>query len=97
MLRILLFLSGCCLETEVSKQLYYVKTITKAAAGLSGVKNVAADVKGGTVSFMFDPAKPSFKNIEAVIYTATPCFFGRPPCPLWVLPVKALWNNFRGF
>jgi copper chaperone CopZ len=47
-----------------------VKTITKAAAGLSGVKNVAVDVKGGTVSFMFDPVKSPLKNIEAVIADA---------------------------
>ena len=34
------------------------------------MKNVAADVKGGTVSFMFDPAKSPLKTIEAVITDA---------------------------
>jgi copper chaperone len=47
-----------------------VKTITKAAGDLPSVKNVAVDVKGGTVSFMFDPAKSPLKNIEAVITDA---------------------------
>jgi copper chaperone len=47
-----------------------VKTITKAAGDLPGVKNVAVDLKGGTVSFMFDPAKSPLKNIETVITDA---------------------------
>jgi copper chaperone len=34
-----------------------VKTITKAVGDLPGMKNVAVDVKDGTVSFIFDPAK----------------------------------------
>jgi copper chaperone len=34
-----------------------VKIITKAAGDLPNVKNVAVDVKGGTDSFVFDPAK----------------------------------------
>jgi copper chaperone len=47
-----------------------VKTITKAAGDLPSVNNVAVDVKGGTVSFMFDPVKLPLKNIEAVITNA---------------------------
>jgi copper chaperone len=45
-----------------------VKTITKAAEDLPSVKNVAVDVKGGTVSLMFDPSKSPLKNIEAAGY-----------------------------
>jgi copper chaperone len=47
-----------------------VKTITKAAENLPGVKDVSVDLKGDTVSFMFDPAKSPLKNIEAVITDA---------------------------
>jgi copper chaperone CopZ len=42
-----------------------VKTITKAAGELPGVKKGEVDLKGGAVSFMFDPAK-------------TPLHFARP-------------------
>ena len=47
-----------------------VKTITKAAGELPGVKNVAIDLNGNTVSFMFDPAKTPLKTIEAAITEA---------------------------
>ncbi|GHU22077.1 hypothetical protein FACS1894172_06700 [Spirochaetia bacterium] len=47
-----------------------VKTITKAAGDLLGVKNVEVDLKGNTVSFMFDPAKSPLKNVEAAITDA---------------------------
>jgi copper chaperone len=47
-----------------------VKTITKAAGELPGIKNVAVDLKGGTVSFMFDPAKTPLKTVEAAITDA---------------------------
>ncbi|MDR2742055.1 MAG: copper ion binding protein [Treponema sp.] len=47
-----------------------VKTITKAVGELPSVKNVAIDIKGGTVSFMFDPAKSPLENVEAVITDA---------------------------
>ena len=47
-----------------------VKAITKAAGELTGVKGVSVDLKGGTVSFRFDPAKSPLKNIEAAITDA---------------------------
>jgi copper chaperone len=47
-----------------------VKTITKAAGELPGVKKVEVDLKGSTVSFMFDPAKTPLKTVEAAITDA---------------------------
>jgi copper chaperone CopZ len=47
-----------------------VKTITKAAEELLGIKNVAVDLKGGTVSFMFDPATTPLTTVEAAITEA---------------------------
>ncbi|MDR0584353.1 MAG: copper ion binding protein [Treponema sp.] len=47
-----------------------VKTIIKAAGEIPGVKDVSVDIKGGTVSFMFNPAKSPLKNIEAAITDA---------------------------
>jgi hypothetical protein len=46
MLCILLFFSGCCLKTEVFKQLYYPTEIGKAETDLS-----ISAVKAGVASF----------------------------------------------
>ena len=47
-----------------------VKAVTKAAGELPGVKDVAVDLKGGTVSFNYDPGAAALKDIEAAIVDA---------------------------
>lgn len=47
-----------------------VKAITKAAGELPGVKDVAVDLKGGAVSFNYDPAKTPLEAIKAAIVDA---------------------------
>jgi copper chaperone len=47
-----------------------VKAVTKAAGELPGVTDVEVDLQGGTVSFMFDPAKSPLKNIAMAIADA---------------------------
>jgi copper chaperone len=47
-----------------------VKAVTKAAGELPGVKDVSVDLKGGTVSFSYDPAATALKEIEAAISDA---------------------------
>jgi copper chaperone len=47
-----------------------VKAVTKAAGELPGVKDLKIDLKGGTVSFNYDPAKITLKEIEAAIVDA---------------------------
>jgi copper chaperone len=47
-----------------------VKAVTKAAGELPGVKDVAVDLKGGTVSFNYDSGVTALKDIEAAIVDA---------------------------
>ncbi|MDR1399210.1 MAG: copper ion binding protein [Treponema sp.] len=47
-----------------------VKAVTKAAGELPGVKDVSVDLKGGTVSFSYDPVQTALKEIEAAITDA---------------------------
>ena len=47
-----------------------VKAVTKAAGELPGVKDVVVDLKGGTVSFNYDPGVTALKDIEAAIVDA---------------------------
>jgi copper ion binding protein len=43
------------------------KAVTKAAGELPGVKDISVDLKGGTVSFRYDPAQTSLENVKAAI------------------------------
>ncbi|MDR1315379.1 MAG: copper ion binding protein [Spirochaetales bacterium] len=47
-----------------------VKAVTKALEELPGLKDVEVNLKGNTVSFLFDPAKTPLPNIEAAITDA---------------------------
>jgi copper chaperone len=58
------------LQVEGMSCEHCVKAITKAAGELPGVKDVLVDLKGGTVSFNYDPGKTALKEIEAAITDA---------------------------
>ena len=47
-----------------------VKAVTGAAEELPGVAKVEVNLKGGTVSLLFDPAKSPLENIAAAIADA---------------------------
>ena len=47
-----------------------VKAVTKALSDLPGTTKVKVDLKAGTASFEFDPAKTGLKEIEAAIVDA---------------------------
>jgi copper chaperone len=44
-----------------------VKAVNNALGGLPGLADVTVDLKSGTVSFGFDPAKTALSKIEAAI------------------------------
>jgi copper chaperone len=44
-----------------------VKAVTQAAQSLEGVKNVKVDLKAGTASLEYDPAKTTLAKIKAAI------------------------------
>ena len=44
-----------------------VKAVNNAVSALAGLADVAVDLKGGTVSFSFDPALTPLAQIEAAI------------------------------
>jgi copper chaperone len=46
------------------------KAVTQAAGKLPGVAEVNVDLKGGIVSFSFDPARSPLKSIAAAIVDA---------------------------
>jgi copper chaperone len=46
------------------------KAVTAAVSALPGTSGVAVDLKGGTVTFNFDPAATALKTIEAAIVDA---------------------------
>jgi copper chaperone len=46
------------------------KAVAQAAGKLPGVEELKVDLKGGTVSFRFDPARSPLKNIAAAIVDA---------------------------
>ena len=44
-----------------------VKAVTNAVAGVAGTADVLVDLKAGTVSFSYDPAKSQLEAIKAAI------------------------------
>ena len=44
-----------------------VKAVTGAVSGVAGTADVSVDLKGGTVSFSYDPAKSPLEAIKAAI------------------------------
>jgi copper chaperone len=44
-----------------------VKAVNTAVSAIAGVTGVTVDLKGGTVSFSFDPAKTPLETITAAI------------------------------
>ena len=47
-----------------------VKAVTKAVTGIKGAADVKVDLKGGTVSFMFDKSKNELETVKAAINEA---------------------------
>jgi copper chaperone len=47
-----------------------VRAVSGAVGGLAGVANVSVDLKGGTVTFHYDPAQTPLTAIKAAIVDA---------------------------
>ena len=44
-----------------------VKAVTNAVSGIAGTTNVVVDLKAGSASFNYDPAKTPLETIKAAI------------------------------
>ena len=44
-----------------------VKAVTNAVSGIAGTGDVVVDLKAGSASFKYDPAKTSLESIKAAI------------------------------
>ena len=47
-----------------------VKAVNSAVSGLAGLADVAVDLKGGTVSFNYDPGQTPLETVKAAIVEA---------------------------
>ncbi|MDR1575948.1 MAG: copper ion binding protein [Treponema sp.] len=47
-----------------------VKAVNNAVSALPGLADVSVDLKGGTVSFNYDPAKTPLETVQAAIVDA---------------------------